>query len=177
MKKILSNLPTQSLIYFVVCGVGIVVFIFLIIIPSQRTSVLLDEEIVKLGDRIEEQRILKPLFESLLKSAKNKNPTELPLTPKAKLAYGEIGNLSDRLQAMASNHNLRLQEIKTDFNAVTGNSGYLMMSLNVTGDFMQFRDFMIELGTIPSLEHIEEIQIRAIEASREIKLKIWLAQK
>jgi hypothetical protein len=33
------------------------------------------------------------------------------------------------------------------------------------------------LGTIPSLEHIETVDIRAIEANREIKLKIWLAQK
>jgi hypothetical protein len=42
---------------------------------------------------------------------------------------------------------------------------------------MRFRDFLVDLGTIPSLEKIEEIQIRAIEASREFKLKIWMAQK
>jgi len=35
----------------------------------------------------------------------------------------------------------------------------------------------VYLGNIPSLEQIEEIDIRAIENSREFKLKIWLAQQ
>jgi hypothetical protein len=35
----------------------------------------------------------------------------------------------------------------------------------------------VDLGNIPSFERIEEIQIRAIENSREFKLKIWLAQQ
>jgi len=36
---------------------------------------------------------------------------------------------------------------------------------------------LVDLGTVPSLEQIEEIKIRAIETSREFKLKIRLAQK
>jgi hypothetical protein len=42
---------------------------------------------------------------------------------------------------------------------------------------MNFRDFLVDLGTIPSLEIMEDMQIRAIEGSREFKLNIWLAQK
>ena len=42
---------------------------------------------------------------------------------------------------------------------------------------MNFRDFLVDLGTIASLEHIEELNIRAIAANREYKLRIWLAQK
>jgi len=49
--------------------------------------------------------------------------------------------------------------------------------MNLTGAFMDFRDFLVDLGTVPSLEVIEEIQIRAIEGSREFKIKIWMAQK
>jgi len=153
------------------------VFIFLIIIPAQRASSELDKDIEKLSNRIDEQRILKPVFESLLKQAKKKNPTELPATRKVKLERGDISRLSERIQQIARHHGLKLRDIRTDVNAMTGDTGYLLMRIDVTGDFMRFRDFLVDLGTIPSLEQIEEIRIRAIEASREFKLKIWMAQK
>ena len=177
MKKITSLLSTQSLIYFLICAVGIIVFVFLVIIPAQKTSAELDASIKDLSRRIDEQRILKPVFENLLKRVKNKNQTGLPITKKAKLSRGDIANLSTTLQEMAQRYDLNLKEIKTDVTPATNKNGYLLMRIDVTGDFMKFRDFLIDLGTIPSLEHIETIDIRAIEANREIKLKIWLAQK
>ena len=177
MKKILSILPTQSLIYFLICGAGILVFVFLIIIPTQKTSAELDKDIVNISDRIEEQRILKPVFESLLKRAKKKNPTELPATKKAKLDRADISKLSQGLQKMALRHGLKIQDMNTDFSDLIGKGGYLLMRINLTGAFMDFRGFLVDLGTVPSLEIIEEIQIRAIEGSREFKIKIWMAQK
>ena len=177
MKNFLSILPTQSLIYFLICGAGILVFIFMIIIPSQNASSELDKDIQKLSDQIEEQRILKPVFDSLLKRAKKKSPTELPSTKKVKLARGDISKVSEELQEIARRHGLQLKDIKTDVNALMSNTGYLMMRLDLAGNFMQFRDFLVDLGTIPPLEQIEEIQIRATKANREFKLKIWMAQK
>ena len=177
MKKYLSFLPTQSLVYFLICGVGILVFVFLIILPTHRAAYELDQDIKKLDGLIEEQRILKPVFDSLLKRAKEKYPTALPSTKKIKLARGDISKVSKTLQVMARRAGLNLRNISTDVNALDGNTGYLMMRLEVIGDFMRFRDFMVELGTIPALEKIEEINIRAIESSREFKLKIWMAQK
>jgi hypothetical protein len=176
MKKYLSLLPTQSLIYFLICGTGILVFIFLIIIPTQKAAFDLDQDIEKLENQIEEQRILKPVFDGLLKRAKSKNETALPVTKKVKLARGDISKVSETLQDMAQRSGLNLRSISTDVNA-SGDAGYLLLRIEATGDFMRFRDFLVDLGTIPSLEKIEEIQIRAIEASREFKLKIWMAQK
>ncbi len=177
MKKILSILPTQSLVYFAICGVGILAFIFLILIPSHRISAELDSSIAKLRSQIEEQRILRPVFDTLLKQVKDKNPTALPATPKAKLDHGEIGEVSRQLQEMAARHDLKLNELRTDVNSAVGKSGFLQMRLDATGEFMKLRDFLIDLGTIPALECIEEIQVQAIESSRQFKLKIWLAQK
>jgi len=177
MKKILSILPTQSLIYLLICGAGILVFVFLIIIPTQKISDELDKDIVQTSDRIEEQRILKPVFESLLKQAKKKNPTELPATKKTKLDRADISKLSQDLQEMALRHGFKIQDMNTDVSDLIGKSGYLLMRINLTGAFNDFRDFLVDLGTVPSLEIIEEIQIRAIEGSREFKIKMWMAQK
>lgn len=175
MEKKLSVLATQSLIYFLICGVGILVFVLLIIIPAQKTVAELDSDIEKLTDRIEEQRILKPVFDSLLKRVKQKSPIALPITKKAKLALGDINKISQRLQENARHHDLKLLNIQTDVNALADKAGYLQMRISVTGDFKKFRNFLVDLGKIPSLEQVEEIQIRAIENAREFKVKIWLA--
>jgi len=177
MKKINSILPTQSLIYFLICGAGILVFVLLIIIPTQKTSAELDKDIDKLNARIDEQRILRPIFDNLLKQIKKKGPTELPVTKKNKLARGDISRLSERLLEIARRYDLKLHDIQTDVNALENNADYLLIRIHASGDFKKFRDFLVDLGNIPFLEQIEEIDIRAIENSREFKLKIWLAQQ
>jgi hypothetical protein len=177
MKKILTFLPTQSLFLFLICGAGIIVFVFLIILPTHNSSEQLDRDIIKISDRIEEQRILKPVFESLLKRAKKKNPTDLPATKADKLDRSEISKLSTDLQEMAFRHGLKVQDMNTDVAALIGKGGHLRMRMNLTGAFLDFRGFLVDLGTVPSLEVIEEIQIRAIEGSRQFKIKMWMAQK
>ena len=177
MNKILSLLPTQSLIYILICGAGVVVFILFIIIPSQNTSAELDQEIEKLNDRIEQQRILRPVFDSLLERAQKEQSTDLPATKIVKLDRGDIDRVSELLQDMAWRHDLKIQDIRIDANEILNNTGYLLMRIHATGDFMKFREFLMDLGSFPSLKQIEEIKIRAIEGNREYKLKIWMAQK
>ena len=177
MKKILSILPSQSLFYFLICGAGILVFVLLIIIPTHKTSAELDRDIEKLGARIAEQRILKPVFDNLLKQVKKKGPTDLPAPKKVKLAREDIHKISEHLLEIAQRCDLKLRDIQTDVNALENNAEYLLLRIDATGDFNKFRDFLVGLGNIPSFEQIEEIRIRAIENSREFKLKIWLAQQ
>ena len=60
--RITEIFPAQSLIFIMLCGAGLIVFIFLIIIPSQKTAAELDSKIVELERRIGEQRTLTPVF-------------------------------------------------------------------------------------------------------------------
>ena len=76
--KIPKNPLTQSFLVFVICVVGVLAFFLLIILPSQKTSAQLDQEIDTLNVRIEEQRILTPVFHSLLTRAKTAPPSWFP---------------------------------------------------------------------------------------------------
>ena len=83
----MSNNPlAQSLLIFLICAVGIAAFVLLIVLPSQKTSAEMDQEIDILQARIEEQRILTPVFHSLLKRAKTAPPSALP-SPKKTRAF------------------------------------------------------------------------------------------
>lgn len=176
MKNILSILPTQSLMCFLLCGAGVVAFIFLIIIPNHNAAVELDREIKGINESIEQQRILRPVFDGLLQRAKKKNPTELPAVKTVKLARGDINQVAQRLQEMAGRHDLEIRDIKTDVDEIMKNTGFMLMRVEAIGDFMNFREFLLDLGSLPALEQIEEITVRAIPANREYRLKIWMAQ-
>lgn len=177
MKQILSILPTQSIVYCLICGAGIIAFVFLIIIPSQKTSAELDRDITNVTDRIEAQRILRPVFDSLLKRAKQEDPTELPAVQEIKPANGGINEITDLLQDIARRHGLEMKDISTDVTALMKNNKNMTMRIDLAGKFMQFRDFLLDLSAISTLQEIEEIQIRAIEGTREYGLKIRMTQK
>ena len=177
MKKILSILPTQSIVYCLICGAGIIAFVFLIIIPSQNTSAELDRDIAKVTDRIEEQRILRPVFDSLLKRARQEEPTELPAVQEVNPANGGIDEITDLLRSIALRHGLEMKDISTDVTALMKDNKNMSMRIDLAGKFMQFRDFLLDLSAISTLEQIEEIQIRAIEGTREYGLKIRMTQK
>jgi len=173
-QKISNNPLTQSVLIFVICTVGIIAFLFLIIFPSQKNSAELDKEIDSLNARIEEQRILTPVFHSLLKRAKTAPPSALPSPEKTKLTHGDINTISKVFQDIAARHNLTLEEVKTDVSSMVQDSGYLMMRLRLSGDFYKFRDFLVDLGSLPFLGHIEEIDIRSLKTARELDIKLWL---
>ena len=175
--KIPKNPLSQSLLILVMCVVGVLTFFLLIILPSKKTSAQLDREIDKLNVRIEEQRILTPVFHSLLKRAKTAPPSGLPSPEKTKLTHGDMNSISKLFQDIAMRHNLKLEEFKTDVGSMMEDSGYLMIRLRMSGEFYKFREFLVDLGSIPSLEHIEEINIRPVKTARELQIKLWLGQE
>ena len=177
LTKITEFIPASSLIILFTCLGGIALFVFLLILPRQDMAAALDESIGELEKKIGEQRTLTPVFHNILAKAKIKEKPELPITQKTKLARRDMIKIFDQIKAIARMYNLKLQEITPDVNSLKETSGYLLIRLVVTGNFFNFREFLIDLGAIPSMVHIEEMQIRSIEESREIKLKIWLAQE
>jgi Tfp pilus assembly protein PilO len=177
LTKITEFIPASSLIILFTCLGGIALFVFLLILPRQDMAAALDESIGELEKKIGEQRTLTPVFHNILAKAKIKEKPELPITQKTKLARRDMIKIFDQIKAIARMYNLKLQEITPDVNSLKETSGYLLIRLVVTGNFFNFREFLIDMGAIPSMVHIEEMQIRSIEESREIKLKVWLAQE
>jgi Tfp pilus assembly protein PilO len=175
--RITTKPLAQSVLILIVCLVGILAFMLLIILPSDKSAKELDQEIAKLNARMEEQRILTPVFHSLLKRSKMAPPSNLPVPERTKLTHGSIQTISDVFQDIAVRHNLKLEEIKTDVGSMVQDTGYLSMQLRISGDFYKFREFLVDMGSIPSLEHIEEINIQPLKATRVLDIKLWMAQE
>lgn len=176
--KLGSILPTQSLVFLALGAAAILAFIFLIILPEQRLAADLDREIAELTARIEEQRVLTPIFTTLFAKAKAPAVSGLPKPTRSKLARAEIGGAMKHLQELAATHKMAVRELTPDVNTLTDASAHFFVQLLANGQFMDLRGFLIDVVALPYFESIAEIEIKAVEGNtEEIGLKIALTRE
>ena len=64
-----------------------------------------------------------------------------------------------------------------DVDSIIGGAGFLQMTVVMKGELFDLRNFMVLLGEVPYLEHIEQIQIRTAQDLKEIRLRLWMARE
>jgi Tfp pilus assembly protein PilO len=161
----------------VLCGAGVLIFLLWVILPAKQLSAELDQDIVSLQARIEEQKILSPVFKNLFAKTKTTEPQGLPAPVRAKLTRDEIASVPKRLQQLAASHRLNVREIVPEVNTLTDASGRFLTRFTAAGQFADLRGFLMDVGALPYFESLEEIEIRAVEGGREFGLKIWMARE
>jgi hypothetical protein len=171
-------MPSQSVILFVLCGAGILAFVLLVILPSQRLAAEIDRDIAGLTTRIEEQRVLAPIFSTLFAKAKTPAASTLPQPGKTKLTREQISEVPRQLMDLAASHKLAVREITPDVNTLADASNRFLVRIAAGGRFLDLRGFLLGLGGLTFLEAIEEIDIRAAEGgAEEMTLKLWLSRE
>ena len=176
--KLGSIMPTQSLVFLALGAAAILAFIFLIIFPGQRLAAKLDQEIAEMTTRIEEQRVLAPVFTTLFAKTKAPAALGLPAPTRVKLARAEIGGALKHLQQLAAAHKMAIRELTPDVNTLTDASARFFVQILANGQFMDLRGFLIDIGSLPYFEGIEEIDIKAVEGNtKDIGLKISLTRE
>ena len=174
-----KKLTSWSIINFMICGGGILCFILFAIYPNQMALSKMDREVRKLSAQIEERKSLLPLLKELQKLSQEKDLDTLPFPVKAKLQQNEIDKVSTIFNEYASENNLNVEEITPDVNSLIDDSSHLKMYLKLKGNFSNLRNFLLRVGDLPYLDHIEQIQIRTVSESNdlELSLKVWLAKE
>jgi hypothetical protein len=176
--KLGSLLPTQSLVLCLLCASGLLVFLLFVILPGQRLSAELDRDIDGLRSRIEEQKVLSPVFKNLFEKSKQPATQGAPVSPKTKVSRGEIAGVPKRLLSMAAAHRLSVREIVPEVNTLMDASNRFLLRITAAGQFTDLRGFLIDLGSLSFFDSIEEIDIRAVEGGvEEFGLRIWLARE
>lgn len=163
--------------YLILCIGVFFAFVVLIIYPYQMSLGEADLEIEITKDRIEEQRLLFPVFKELLNKARLKESSLLPLPEKKKLARDEIDGVASMIQEIAQRSHLKIGGIMPDVDSLIGGAGLLAMTVVMKGELIDLRNFLVLLGEVSYLEHIEQIQIRTAQDLKEIRLKLWMARE
>jgi hypothetical protein len=173
----LVNFPTKSLAYFLVLGGGILVFVVLTILPAMQSSTGLDMEIKQIKVSMDEQKILTPVYNNLLRKTKFKKTKGIAAQKKNKLAQGDTRKIVQRLNYIAKNSNITLMDVTPDVDTLIGGSGHLLINIVAKGEFINLHKFLFQLCELPFLEFIEQIKITSIRKTKEFRLKVWLAQE
>jgi len=113
----------------------------------------------------------------LSKKASFQDPENLPFPKKEKLSKNETSNISGIIQDIILLNDFKLNSILTDVGGLMDGSGMLKINIDISGDFMNLRNLILQLGTLPYLEHIENIRIDNTTDTQLIRLKLWIAQE
>ena len=168
------ELPRRSLIYIALCLGGLVCFVFVGIVPIHTALNRLDQEITGLNKQLREQEILFPVFQKFLAILQQKGEKALPAPDKNKLSREEIATLPELFRELGKQCTMEYRETIPDINTLKDGSGRLRVSLLMRGDFFSLQDFLVRLGAVSFLDHIESIDIRTAMGSKDFRLKIWL---
>ena len=173
----IPKLPSKSYVNIAICLAGIIAFILLVIYPQSQSRKSLDLEIERISTRIEEQKILAPLFKELTSKAQIKIPDALPFPERKKLTKEEARQISFAVQKLIQQNDFTVDNIVPDVNTLMDGSGFLKLSLVAVGDFFRLRDVMLQLSEIPYLAHFELLKVEALEDMVKVTLKLWFAQE
>ncbi|MGD2272834.1 MAG: type 4a pilus biogenesis protein PilO [Desulfobacterales bacterium] len=173
----ISSLRSKSLLYLLIFGGSIAIFAVVAILPAQKTANNLDKQIGDIKMRIEEQKILNPVYRSLKKKSKITPPQGISMPQKEKLLRGDTQKISSDFRQIASNSKLELKEFRPNVNTILADTEYLMINVMVEGEFFDLQNFLIQLCQLPYLELIEEINIKPVKETKQFKLQIWMMQQ
>jgi len=171
------ELPGKIIRHLSICTAGILGFILLAIWPHQKLLARLDMEIKSMETQIEKQRVLFPIYKDLLKKVRSERLGDLPFPERAELDRDKTAEISSICKEIALKNNLEVVSIIPDISSLAKRPGLLPISMLLKGNFFDFRNYLIQLGEIPYLEHIEEIRIQPVEGSKEFRLKFQMALK
>lgn len=168
-----SSLPRESLIYLMVCGLLTLAFLGLGVYPSKKSLDSLDVEIAKLEASIEEQKVLFPVYQSLLEQIRTKDPAK-PSILRSGLHIDRIDEIPSIIAELTRKSNLELISAAPDVKSVGEATKTISVFITVRGGFFDFRKFLMALESLPSMEHTEEIQVQEASGGKEYRLKVWV---
>jgi Tfp pilus assembly protein PilO len=169
------DLPKQSLTYIGVGVIAILLFVFLGIFPAGKSLADLDARTTDVQYRIEEHKALLPLYQNLKDRTGKEDLKFLPLPAKGTLPHAAISTIATVFGDEARSSGMSLLSASPQISAMSGGAQTLPVNVTLQGNFMNFRKFLVSIGGIPYVLHVEEISIQEAPNAREFKLKILLA--
>jgi hypothetical protein len=174
-KKWYNILPVKTLIYLSVSIFIVVIFLFVVVYPYYQTLGTLDKEIARMYERAERQKVLLPLYMKLVEKSEASVPDKLLLPSRKALSKNNIDLIPSLIKGIARKSGMQVITINPDLTTLATKKDLLLIYATVRGSFFDMRNFLIELGKVASIDHIEEIDIQQKVTDKECNLKLWLA--
>ncbi|MFO7761819.1 MAG: hypothetical protein ACQES8_09050 [Thermodesulfobacteriota bacterium] len=177
-EQFLRITKARSLFYILLCSIGVLGFFLIALVPNQFAIKDLRQETREMETRISRQEVFYPFYQKMLgrlRELENKN-MPLPFNKKKGLDRNKLNRIKTDFNRAAGQAGIGL-EIVPDLTSLTKSSEDMMVDGKARGDFLSFREFLIEIGKIPYLQQVEQIEIQALTDDIRYKIKCRIALK
>lgn len=171
----LPKLPRRSVIYMIVCGGGVLLFCLIGILPNFKALSALDEDIMTLNRKINEQKILFPVFKKMLTHIEHPDTAVTSAAVRKKLKKDQIVSFTDQIKAFAETNGLAIDENKVDVRRFQEKGGFLEINFSMKGSLEEFRSFLVQIIELPYDIRIGRFEIQPITQNKRFQLSFWLA--
>jgi Tfp pilus assembly protein PilO len=164
--------------YIATCCGLIVITLLAGIWPYQKIISDQQDEINTLKYQIKEQETLSPVLRTLIESA-NVSGNELLMMEKdqAEIVPQDTSAISQYLKQSALKSGLSVLSLVPEIKSLTKDSRYLPFEMQLHGSLHGLRSFLMTIGRLQFLEHIETIDIYSRGRIKEYFLKVWVTYK
>ncbi len=161
----------------VLSGIGYLAIVALLLLAGTnlygpvRNWFRLNREIAAARARLDELRVLHPLYVELTDLD---NPAQWPglaLPVPDKLSEADVTGIPERFMAVATHSQMQLSAVSPRVEADALDRRYLAVELHASGPYRQFKAFLMGLAQMPVLERIERLEVKR-EALQE-EYGVW----
>lgn len=174
-KHIMTLINRQTLIALSICMAGLILFVLFGIFPLYNASREAEAEILTAKAELERQKILHPLYIDLVKK-KNQLPTLALALPETEPVRREnVRHLQKEIRDLALQNGMQTVSAVPDVSTMRRNSNRLLVVVDVKGDWMNLRYFLVQLGAMPQFDFMEKLTVKPEEEGKHFSLQVWFA--
>jgi hypothetical protein len=157
------------------CVLALAIFAGLFVYPPARKAAQLEAQTQETRNRIETQNKLIPLYARLITATDYQPAEELQCPERETLATDEIAAVPSVFDTAAEQCGLRMISAVPQPGFSEDKGRLLRVDLALQGPFHKFRDFLLTLGAMPKLSHLQSIWIKKDRPHERMEVVLWLA--
>jgi len=177
-KNQLVDMIKPNFTYIAACCGLIIITLLAGIWPYQKITSDQQEEINTLSYQIKEQEALSPVLETLIDSASiSGNELMMMESDQNDFIPKDTSSISDHFKQSALKSGLSVLSMVPELKSLTKDSHYLPFEMQLHGNLNGLRSFLMTIGRLQFLQHIEIIDIYSRGRMKEYFLKVWVSYK
>lgn len=170
------KIPQKSITYIITGSSVIVILLVAGIYPLHRALANRDEQIADRSFKVEEQRLLQPVYQTLKQAVDKTRVRALPMPAQTPLPRNQFGRVDNDLKELSGKAKVGLISFTPALGSADDKDKTVSAELVAHGEFFAMRRFLTGLSSIPYVERIEVVQITRMPDTMEMKVKFWVAR-
>lgn len=169
------GLSKRAIVFIIICLVLLGLIVVLGILPNKMEKAGLESEAAILEARLEEQRILYPLYAGIRDRLDHKSEMETILD-KMDQDFGpvHIDNASEMLSFMAGQVGMDKYSFSPVPESLTRNSDQLLLEGQLSGEYEIFRAFLLKLTAWENFSRLELLEVQSREQVPGYNILVWM---